>query len=533
MTRPSVRACIEPLEDRTLFTTYYISPSGNDASAGTSTSAPWKTFANVNAKSFAAGDQILLQAGATFNGKIAFGSDDKGTSAAPIRIAPYGGKRASINAAATTGIYAQNTAGISIANLTIYTTSASNQTDGISFYNNLTNNSKLSTIRIDNCEIYGFQHGIAIGGGAGASGFNDVRVTNSALHDNRNSGLFTYAKARNVHTNVYVGHVLAYNNAGLPYDSSVGVTGHGITLGAVNGATVERSVAHDNGKIGDGGAGIWTYDSTKVLIQYCESYRNRTNYTHDGDGIDLDRNVSSSTVQYCYTHDNDGGGIMLCNRDANTLHSNNVVRYNISQNDGRKNGYGGLHIWGRVRNAELFNNTIYMNQAPSGTHAAVRIHNLSIESQCVENVHVRNNIFVTAGATALVSVTAPQLAGAIDLRFQGNTYFSQTSSARFLWGHSTYTTIKQFRASGGQEMIKSSGVGFAGDPLLVSAGGGGTIGNADNLASLTAYRLQSSSPCINKGLNLQRTWLINPGAHDFWDTALPQGSAYDVGACEV
>ncbi|HTL30847.1 MAG TPA: right-handed parallel beta-helix repeat-containing protein, partial [Tepidisphaeraceae bacterium] len=475
---------------------------------------------------------ILLQAGATFSGKMAFGSDDKGTSAAPIKIAVYGGKRAFINAGAATGIYAQNTAGISIANLTLYTTSTS-QVDGISFYNNLTNNSKLSTIRIDNCEVYGFQHGIAIGGGAGTSGFNDVRITNSALHDNHNSGLFTYSPARNVHTNVYVGHVLAYNNMGNPYDSSVGVTGHGITLGSVSGATVERCVAHDNGKLGDGGAGIWTYDSTKVLIQYCESYRNKTNYMHDGDGFDLDRNVSSSTIQYCYSHDNDGGGFMLCNRDNNTLHTGNVIRYNVSQNDARKNGYGGIHMWGRVRNAEVFNNTVYMNQAPSGTHAAVRIHNLSIESQCVEYVYLRNNIFVTSGAPALVSVTAPQLAGAIELRFQGNTYFSQTKSARFLWGNSTYTTIKQFRAFAGQEVIKSNGVGFSGDPLLASAGGGGTIGNADNLASLTAYRLQSNSPCINTGLNLQRIWLISTGSHDFWDTALPQGGAYDVGACEV
>jgi hypothetical protein len=525
-------ALIEALEDRTLFTTYYISPTGSDASSGTSTSTAWKTFVNVNAKSFAAGDQILLQAGATFTGKMAFGSDDKGTTAAPIKIAVYGGKRASINAGTTSAIYAQNTAGISIANLTCYTT-ASNQTDGISFFNNLTTNTKLNTIHVDNCEVYGFQYGIAVGGGAGTSGFNDVRITNCALHDNHKSGLFTYAAARNVHTNVYVGHVQAYNNMGLAEDSSVGVTGFGITLGSVNGATVERCVAHDNGKIGDGGAGIWTYDSTKVLIQYCESYKNRTAFTHDGDGFDLDRNVSNSTIQYCYSHDNDGAGYILSQKDNNFEHKNNVIRYNISQNDGRKNGYGAIHLWGRVRFAEIFNNTVYMNRAPSGTHAAVRIHNLTIESQCVDNVHIRNNIFVTAGNTALISVTATQLAGAIDLKFQGNTYFSQTASFRILWGNSTYTSIKQFRAFAGEETIKSSGVGFAGDPLLMNPGGGGTIGNADKLATLTAYRLQSNSLCINKGLNLQRTWLINPGTHDFWDTTLPQGGAYDVGACEV
>ena len=83
-----------------------------------------------------------------------------------------------------------------------------------------------------------------------------------------------------------------------------------------------------------------------MLFQYNESHHNHTALTHDGDGFDLDRNVSNSTIQYCYSHDNDGGGFLMSQKDNNLLHKNNVIRYNISQNDGRKNGYGGLHMWG-------------------------------------------------------------------------------------------------------------------------------------------------------------------------------------------
>jgi hypothetical protein len=47
--------------------TYYVSSSGNDASAGTATS-PWRTLARVNALTLKPGDAILLRGGDTFAG---------------------------------------------------------------------------------------------------------------------------------------------------------------------------------------------------------------------------------------------------------------------------------------------------------------------------------------------------------------------------------------------------------------------------------------------------------------------------------
>ena len=169
---------------------------------------------------------------------------------------------------------------------------------------------------------------------------------------------------------------------------------------------------------------------------------------------------------------------------------------------------------GRIRFAEVYNNTIYMNQAPSGTHSALRIHNLSIESQDVESVHVRNNIFVVAGTTTLVSVTAAQLDGAIDLKIQGNAYYSQTGAFKILLGASTFTSITSFR-NAGQEKNGASNTGFSGNPLLVSPGGGGTLG-ADNLANLTAYKLQDTSPVINTGLDLFALFGLSASSRDFW-----------------
>ena len=55
--------------------------------------------------------------------------------------------------------------------------------------------------------------------------------------------------------------------------------------------------------------GIWTYNSNDVLIQYNESYDNKAGHI-DGDGFDLDGGTTNSILQYNYSHDNDGAGIL-------------------------------------------------------------------------------------------------------------------------------------------------------------------------------------------------------------------------------
>lgn len=69
-------------------TTYYIDNSGgsgcSNANTGTSSSAPWCDFANVNGSTFAQGDQILLRSGDTWN--QALSPAGSGVSGNPITI---------------------------------------------------------------------------------------------------------------------------------------------------------------------------------------------------------------------------------------------------------------------------------------------------------------------------------------------------------------------------------------------------------------------------------------------------------------
>lgn len=83
-------------------------------------------------------------------------------------------------------------------------------------------------------------------------------------------------------------------------------------------------------------AGIWAWDSNNILLQFNESYANRT-IGVDGDGFDFDGGVTNSVMQYNYSHDNDAAGFLLAQYAfAPQAMKNIVIRYNISENDCRR-----------------------------------------------------------------------------------------------------------------------------------------------------------------------------------------------------
>ncbi len=502
--------------------TYYVSATGNDANSGTATGAAWRTVNKVNSVNFLAGDKVLFQGGASFSGNLYFDASDKGTQASPITISSYGTGRATINAGTGAGFLAYNTGGILLSNLNFVGSGATvNTKDGISFYADAAGNVKFSGITADSIDVSGFgNRGLVIGSWNSQTGFRDVRIANVSAHDNLQSGIASYAQVPFTHANIYIGHCAAYNNFGNP--SATGNTGSGIVLGEVNGATVERCIAHDNGKNNfvqsEGPVGIWAYDATNIVLQFNESYFNHTSGGHDGGGFDLDSNVKNSVMQYNYSHDNDGSGYLLCVDSSN---GGNVVRYNISQNDGRKNGYAGIHTYGNIQGAEIYNNTVFVSQT-TGSPRAVWI------STAAANVHLRNNIFYTTGGAALVDIAG----GQSGWQCQGNCYFASSSFA-ILWNGVNYSSLDAWRTATGQEMLNGSKTGLAADPKLTAAGSGGTIGNADLLSTLSAYRTQAGSPVIDSAIALSANFGINPGAQDFYGTQTMQGSGYDIGASET
>ncbi len=69
-------------------TIYYVSTSGNDSNAGTSSDKPWKSLSKVNSFTFKPGDQILFKRGDQWSGTITVTAG--GSSGSPVLYGSYG-----------------------------------------------------------------------------------------------------------------------------------------------------------------------------------------------------------------------------------------------------------------------------------------------------------------------------------------------------------------------------------------------------------------------------------------------------------
>ncbi|HEV7621634.1 MAG TPA: hypothetical protein VGO09_07875, partial [Flavisolibacter sp.] len=488
--------------------TYYVKHDGNDALDGHTIATAWASPEKVDSTVFNAGDSILFEGGFSFRGMLTLPHANSGTSSNPIVLSSYGGPMATINGGDSLGLYVQNVAGMVVKKL-IFTTSSplTNATDGLSFFMDQATN--LDYILIDSVEVSGFGgNGITVGNG-GAGGYSNVSIMHSLAHDNKgNAGISTYSNLNNfANTNIHVAYCKSYNNTGKPGGAPLtdASTGSGITIGGVTGATVEYCVAYNNGQnnnaINGGPVGIWTYESKNVIIQYCESYKNFAGSTVDGGGFDIDGGTQNCIVQYCYSHGNEGAGFAFFQYNAPDIFSNNVIRYNISENDGRKNNYGAISLWGydgthQITNSAVYNNTIYVDDVTliiNGVPEAVQL-----VSTNMTNIEIANNIFYVAGTLKLVNSPNPPPTTA-GILFQNNDYYAP-SGFNIAWGATSITDLNTWRTSptsSGQEMNGGSPVGTTGNPLLTGPLGAGTIINpsytANHLDSLSAYKIQSGS----------------------------------------
>jgi len=233
-------------------------------------------------------------------------------------------------------------------------------------------------------------------------------------------------------------------------------------------------------------------------------------------------------MQYNYSHGNAGPGYILA-AGTHTLRSC-TVRYNVSENDGRKNGRAGMQIWGDVRDSSILNNAVYITSTGNSNTAGMYIHDLGADGRTPQNLNVRNNIFYTTGGVKILNVTSGVVSKGT-VHFNGNCYYSGGSSFKIHWGNNDYSSLSSWRDAKGQEKMNGSATGYQGDPKLNSAGHGGTISNIDSLTSLSAYKLQSSSPLINKGVTPPGT--LSSSVTDFFGDTLPKGGKYDIGVDEV
>lgn len=447
--------------------TYYVSPGGNDAGDGRSPQTAWQTIGKVNSVTFVPGDRILFQGGESFPGRIYFSPGRGGTAANPITLASYGNGKAVIDGGVGPGgFFAWNAGGINLTNLVFRGSSFGRnvvQATGVLFYNDLGGNVTLPHIYMDNVEVFGFGaqdtggndpdgfpnrrggEGISIGGWNGRSGYADIQITRTAIHDNEGTGLILWGPEVVVISRVWIDRVEAARNTGRSTSpSGTQFSGAGVVLYNVTNGVVEHSSFHDNGARGNGGAGFTVEESDHITIQYNQSYHNRTGGNGDGDGYDLDGGTTDCLLQYNLAYGNDGAGYVFDQPPGIPGQARNVVQYNSSFNDGGKFKYGGIQVWNGgpgIQGLKFQGNMVYSDPLQGGTDTLV-----NFVGEPATGLVFQGNSFISPGGNILM---AP--AGSPGTVFQGNYYWTGGGALGIHWDGVNYPTVSAWSAATGQE----------------------------------------------------------------------------------
>lgn len=123
---------------------------------------------------------------------------------------------------------------------------------------------------------------------------------------------------------------------------------------------------------GEYAAGIWPWSCDNTLIQYNEVSDHKA--PGDAQGYDSDNNCNNTIIQYNYSHDNEGGFLLICDTGESVMPenigtNNTIIRGNISINDGNRtqltqSGYfsPSIHIAGPAKKTMIYNNIIHVNK---------------------------------------------------------------------------------------------------------------------------------------------------------------------------
>ncbi len=488
-------------------TQYYInSATGDDCADGLSEQTAWQSLDNVNITTFSAGDQILFHDQSSFNGTLS--PRGSGAANAHIVFGKYGdgdvNQRPIINGNGNLrAVYLHNQEYWQISQLEVI--------------NSANPNSKKRGIEVENLD---------------AGQLNQIHIKNNYVHDidgdntkdtNGSAGIQVTVRKSNApieswYKGVYIENNMVVRadrtainvssawrcraaigcNAGTGYVSHENVEirnnyvedsgGDGIVPINATGALVEYNLVNGaNINSNSANVALWTWNSDDVLFQYNEAYNVKT--TKDGQGYDVDYGQDNTIFQYNYSHDNEGGFMLVATGNGGTT-TNAIIRYNISQNDSERL----FHLSGKADGISIYNNTFYL--AAGATTKPIYVSNWE---GYPSNVAFYNNIFQLTDA------------GIWDgLNLIGGTF---TFENNIVYG--AHTTGEPASAINVNPLLVAPGTGTTG----VSINGENVFGNFDG------YKLQTGSPAIGTG-----TLMATAPSVDVWGNAISAENNPNIGA---
>lgn len=501
-------------EKRTEAATFYVdSENGDDSADGRTPETAWKTLAKLNDTELIGGDRILLKAGSVFEDQ-ALSIKGGGTAENPIIIDMYDGEVVGAEAGErphikgngknsfeyqgnqiSYGLHIKNASHVRVNNLEI-----SNQGDtrklSVGVCVEAAGCGVMQGVHIDNVYIHDvngtYEEKTLPNGGlyyvvsdhSNNTRFDDIQVVNSIVKRVSRTGISVGMTSStdlwdghggNIpqevldaygHTNVLIRNNYVEESGGdaiVPMFSIKPLIEYNISNGASQN-TKHTSMYN---------AGIWPWRCEDAVFQYNECYGTILN----GDGQAYDCDWSRGTVyQYNYSHDNEGGFILICQSEV----LDSVVRYNISQNDQRC-----LFLTSNTHNADVYNNTFYIGEG--------------LDTEVVEDVGgvatLKNNIFYNLGTSATTTWGR-------NFSYENNLYYGYDSTP--------------------EDSSK-----IIADPMFADPGTGGTGVLGDSaIDTLGGYRLREGSPAIDAGLEIE-----DNGGRDYFGTPLTDGKT-DIGAAE-
>jgi hypothetical protein len=405
---------------------------GDDARSGLSTVEAWRSLAKLRSAPLKPGDQVLLAAGSVWREPLVI--IQSGSEGAPILVGAEGaGERPRIEA----GGVAENAVEISNAEYVTVT--------GLE----VTNNGP-GTVMRRGVLVVGRDFGVLRGITISDLYIHDVNGTNARKD---NGGIVFWASGIQKPTR-FEGITIERNIiwrvdrsgiAGISdqvdrarwfpsrfvvirdnYLEDIG--GDGIVPRGTDGALIEHNIVRRAAsRAGGYNVAIWQWSTDNSLIQLNEAAF--THGVYDGQGFDSDFNSRRTRIVYNFSHDNDGGFLLVCSpvarNDTNNLGNiGTVVQHNVSWND-----HARIFQLGGASDALIAGNVIHV--APDEDVQMV----VATQWDGWSNgVLFRDNQFKVAGTARYGHevgrdgghyLIGPGFQPATDIRFSGNAFFGR------------------------------------------------------------------------------------------------------------
>ena len=387
----------------------FIDCQANLVGADGSELHPWTSLSDVS--TIGTGDDFYLRRGTVCNGTLDLSGP--GSPASPSHVEPYGPGSVppAVVGTGEDAVRLTNTSNVVIQGLDLSNPGDNSGkkrglrlvADGQTVTNLAVRALTIHDVGGNLDKDFGGSGGIQVDAtGPGIGRFQNLDISGNDISDVSRSGIFIAGVSTSGRPRATVAWPDASSGVSVSSNTISGIAGDGIVAVGTDGAHIFSNTVSDGNlagrAIGDPlgmicNAGIWTFNANNTLIEKNEVFGMKFNGC-DGSGFDIDYDQDGTIVQGNYSHDNEGGFLLICTDDASTTARTADVRFNLSRDDGFMiNSSPCSEPAGNFDDVQIYNNTVVAPNPDFGvlgnhTHSLIGAHDLAFF----------NNLIVATGA---------------------------------------------------------------------------------------------------------------------------------------